>query len=394
MYCVVIIGMYKLKRMSINRSIILKQVITLVLIVIITSVSFISCQSSTEPSDKSGAAQDFSFSVQNFRNYNVSNSAIPDNLTRTITTDNQNNIWIGTYEKGIAKFDGSVWTVYNTGNSGLPCDSVWAIKADLNNNIWIGTRNGLAKFDGTNWTVYNTSNSPLPYKVVMSLAVDKNNILWVGCGHATGGGLLSFDGHNWRLYTTENSSLPCSIINTIHVDKDNNKWVGTGIFQSGGGLVKIDNQNKWNVCSMNNSPILYNCVDEIDSDAEGSIWISQNAWFLSTAGAGGFQRIKKNSWTDFRPNPQGRYDSSAFISNRVDAIKCDRNGYVWVATEPEGKLSSNLSLFKNGVWKTISEIKKDFVKAYIGEMLIDKNGTLWMASHYGVTAFDYTVNEK
>lgn len=363
------------------------------LIVIITSVSLISCQSSTEPSDKSDEARDFSFSVQNFRNYNVSNSAIPDNHTSTITTDNQNNIWIGTYGKGIAKFDGSSWTIFNASNSGLPCDSVWAIKADMNNNIWIGTSRGLAKFDGINWTVYNTSNSPLPYRAVLSLAADKNNILWVGCGHATGGGLRSFDGRNWRLYTTENSPLPCSIINTIHVDKDNNKWVGTGGFQGRGGLVKISQMNIWSVYEVSNSPILYGFVDEVDSDNDGSIWIGQQALFLSNAVAGGFQRIKKDCWTDFRPNPQGRFDSSAFVSNKVYAIKCDRSGYVWVVADQTGN-RANLALFRNGVWKSISEAKKDYVSVHISEMQIDKNGTLWMATSDGVSALDYTVVVK
>ena len=52
------------------------------------------------------------------------------------------------------------WVVYNTSNSGLPSDTVNAIAIDGNGNKWIGTYDrGLAKFDGTNWTVYDTSNS-------------------------------------------------------------------------------------------------------------------------------------------------------------------------------------------------------------------------------------------
>jgi hypothetical protein len=53
--------------------------------------------------------------------------------------------------------------VYNSDNSGLPCDFVRSIMLDNNQNIWIGTfGGGLAKFDGTDWTVYYTDNSGLP----------------------------------------------------------------------------------------------------------------------------------------------------------------------------------------------------------------------------------------
>ena len=37
-------------------------------------------------------------------------------------------------------------------------------------NTWIGTSGGLARFDGTIWTVYNTSNSGLPENSVKSIA--------------------------------------------------------------------------------------------------------------------------------------------------------------------------------------------------------------------------------
>jgi ligand-binding sensor domain-containing protein len=48
------------------------------------------------------------------------------------------NIWGG----GLAKFDGSSWTVYNSSNSGLPSNSVYAIAIDGEGNKWIGTWGG------------------------------------------------------------------------------------------------------------------------------------------------------------------------------------------------------------------------------------------------------------
>ena len=84
-------------------------------------------------------------------------------IVTCLAIDGSGNKWIGTWNGGLAKFDGTNWTVYNTSNSGLPDNAVCCIAIDGSGNKWIGTYDGgLAKFDGTNWTVYNTSNSGLP----------------------------------------------------------------------------------------------------------------------------------------------------------------------------------------------------------------------------------------
>ena len=44
---------------------------------------------------------------------------------------------------GLAKFDGTNWTVYNTSNSGLPDNGVYSIAIDGSGNKWIGTLAGL-----------------------------------------------------------------------------------------------------------------------------------------------------------------------------------------------------------------------------------------------------------
>ena len=79
---------------------------------------------------------------------------------------------MGTVWGGLAKFDGTNWTVYDTTNSPLPQDVIGSIAIDTCGIKWIGTMGeGLAKFDGTNWTVYDTINSPLPSNYVMSIAI-------------------------------------------------------------------------------------------------------------------------------------------------------------------------------------------------------------------------------
>ena len=116
----------------------------------------------------------------NWAVYNESNSSLPYNRVYALAIDGSDNIWIGTYGGGLAKFDGTNWTVYNTSNSGMPDNLVLSLAIDGSDNIWIGTWGGLAKFDGTNWTVYNTSNSGMTDNWVYALAIDGSDNIWIG----------------------------------------------------------------------------------------------------------------------------------------------------------------------------------------------------------------------
>ncbi|MDD5529624.1 MAG: two-component regulator propeller domain-containing protein [bacterium] len=128
--------------------------------------------------------------------------------------DSGNELWIGTYTSGIIKMNKTTgeMTFYNHANSGLPDNEVWALVIEgTTGDIWIGTYSGLAKFDGTNWTVFNTSNSGLPHNEVRALAIEGNNI-WIG---TYGGGLAKFDGTNWTVFNSSNYGLPSNGVSAL-----------------------------------------------------------------------------------------------------------------------------------------------------------------------------------
>jgi ligand-binding sensor domain-containing protein len=75
-----------------------------------------------------------------------SNSQIGEYVVETFQ-DSQGNLWFGTLEKGVAKYDGSKLT-YLTTKDGLPSDRIVSIIEDDSGNLWFGTGAGLSKFDG------------------------------------------------------------------------------------------------------------------------------------------------------------------------------------------------------------------------------------------------------
>jgi hypothetical protein len=120
----------------------------------------------------------------------------------------------------------------------LPAGDVLAIVCDAQGTTWMGTADGggVARFDGTTWTVYTTENSALPHNTVHALALDAQGILWVG----TERGLAKFDGATWTAYTPENSGLPDGWIWALAPDIQGNLWIGTqsglAVYRDGGVL--------------------------------------------------------------------------------------------------------------------------------------------------------------
>ena len=198
-----------------------------------------------------------------------------------IKFDNRNRLWVATL-KGLYCRDGDTWTAYNKNNSGLSFEEVRCMAFDSKNNLWCGTRGGgLFFFDGVNWTQYTKSNSQLPSDCPMVVVVDKNDIVWINCRYAQyydtygiefGFGLTSFDGTNWIAYNRNNSPILSDCIWDIQIDGDNNKWLAT----AGDVGLTCFNGTDWKIYDVENSGIALNEVTKITIDSKNDlIWLTQ-----------------------------------------------------------------------------------------------------------------------
>ncbi len=71
--------------------------------------------------------------------------------------DNSGNIWIGTVDAGVWKYDGNNLTNYTT-KHGLTSNAVNTIFKDNNGELWFGTdADGLCKFNGVTFTEFVTN---------------------------------------------------------------------------------------------------------------------------------------------------------------------------------------------------------------------------------------------
>jgi len=70
---------------------------------------------------------------------------------RSILEDEKGNIWFGSYQEGVAVFDGENMTYYNT-TDGLSHNQIRSIYEDEKGIIWFEGGTGVSSYDGVNIT--------------------------------------------------------------------------------------------------------------------------------------------------------------------------------------------------------------------------------------------------
>lgn len=122
------------------------------------------------------------------RSYNVDakekKMRLPDNNVRAIVKRDNGEIWIGTYD-GLAILFGDDMSVFNNVNSSLPSSSIYDIFIDSKNNIWLGTwSGGLARYSPEAYRFGGESyylNNKTKFGVVTSFVSSRYmKCIWVG----------------------------------------------------------------------------------------------------------------------------------------------------------------------------------------------------------------------
>ncbi len=298
-------------------------------------------------------------------NFTTSNSDLPDNTVSAIAIDNNGDAWIGT-SGGLAKFDGTNFTLFNTDNSDLPHNSIMSVAVDSYNNKWIGTYQGLAKFDGINWTVYNTDNSDLPHNHISAIAIDNSGNPWIGTYES---GLAKFDGNEWTIFNTENSALQSNNIYAIAIDNYGNKLIGT-MFE----LLKYDNEN-WTSIYSDENPVHQWHVYETTVDMNDNIWFTFNSAGFFTG-----KLLKYNTSGEIT-----FYNStnSDLPGVELTSIQIDANNTKWIGTFDGG-----IATFDDSNWTVYNTENSGLINNKICSVAIDQQNNKWIGTLGGLSVFN------
>jgi PAS domain S-box-containing protein len=320
-----------------------------------------------------------------FKNDPNKENSLSNNSIYSITQDNQGNIWISTFGKGLNIINplGDRFIHYKSESGSKSSLSNNQVNTFLEDNdfLWIGTEGGLNLYNKKDDTFKHYVHDPLNKRSIGSNAVwaickDKKGNLWVG---TWGGGLNKFD---YKTETFEHfynnpddtNSISSNNMFAIFEDSKGNLWIGT----MGGGLNMFDYKHKRFIrYTESNSNIYRNYVPAIMETKSGDLWLSNE---------NSFERfnIKTKKFENFTHSEN---DSTSLSSNKAISIYEDSKGNLWMGTD------AGLNLF-NKATKGFKcyRIEDGLPDNDINSIVEDNRGNLWLSTDKGLSKFINAIN--
>ena len=325
----------------------------------------------------------------------IQESTISGGLVNTICEDSSGDLWIGTWEEGLFRFDIGKEEFINYKHDpdnpkSLSDNCVFAICEDHFGDLWIGTMNGgLNKFDREKGEFIHYKHDPndhnsLSSNQVRSIYEDKSGILWIGTAF---GGLNIFDREHDRFYHYRSDpeipkSLSDNNVLSIFEDRSGTIWIGT-YYE---GLNKIVRERKRFIHHKkdpeNPNSLINNYITAIYEDEQGVIWIGTND------GLNRFDR-KKNEFGHFKNVPN---NTNSISNNTITAIYGDESGAVWIGTENGlQRFEREEEIFIH--YKSDPDNPSSISDYYINSIFEDESGVLWIGTDEGLNKFDREKGE-
>jgi ligand-binding sensor domain-containing protein len=300
--------------------------------------------------------------------------------------DKDGNLWFGTTENGLYKYDGKAFKQYLVAD-GLNSNAINDMLQDKNGKIWIGTKGGICVFDGKMFTEIKiklpknlppNTNKYYQTHSVYNIIQDHSGKIWF----VTIDGVYVYDGKSFTPFIideTANGFLTSNDkVERIFEDKSGNIWFGG---RTNGGVYRYDGKSITNLklptlYQNGPTPKPHNWAWPQVQDKNGNIWFSN--WggayrydgksftsFTKSDGltGDGITRIIEdktdNLW--FGGNVLSRYDGKSFspfttkdgLTNvGVWSILQDTSGNIWIGTRQTG-----LYLYNGKTFITYSEYK-------------------------------------
>jgi len=322
-----------------------------------------------------------------FESFYYEDSKQAKSIVNGITEDANNNLWLATEQKGLARYDISSKTFTFFKQNGqndksIPSNSVFRILKDRSGMLWLGTRSGLSKLDSKKrkFNLYRSSSTS-EYQFlnndVTCLLADLNENLFIG---TRSDGICSFNRlhKTVKTYTTTNKKSESNLISTLYKTGDRRVLVGTGLGVSIYNELKDAFEPFLSDANCKNSSLLKNKkVNTICEDRNGNFWFGTNEGIVKL--------IKKTSQA-----VAYTYDISLGItipSNVVNSIYEDKVGTIWVGTDnglAKYNASKDLFLRIGNEKKSNLSLSNEHINCIQG----DEYGILWIGTAAGLNRYD------
>lgn len=267
--------------------------------------------------------------------------------------DNRDNVWIGTLNKGVARYHTVSKTFsWLTENEGLSNNHVRSIIQDKSGSYWFGTSGGgVCNYFGKQFTNYDKS-SGLGGNFIYSIFRDSRKQLWIGTSQK---GLSVMTASGFSNFNASNGFADVKV-KAIGEDNAGNIYLGT----DGQGVYRYDGESFALVPGL-----AQKYIRAIAKDRDGNLWIA-------TAGHG----LIKLVLDEGDPHTRAFYVSDGLLANRLTCLHIDQRGRIWYGTESNG-----VGVVVNDVpQRRYIRTKEGLRSSSIRSLTEDQSGMLWIGT--------------
>ncbi len=337
---------------------------------------------------------------------------ISDNEITSLFEDRKGNLWIGTSTGVLNKFDpqtetfshfdlagSSDWSIsmedeiYDTPItfSRNQISTITTIDQDSKGNLWVGTwGKGVIRFNSESnkkkyFYHFQDRDNSLSSNKIIKILVDNENIIWVG---TFGGGLnrISTDALDQSKVVIEQLKVDSKIlfgerITALYQDSRNDLWIGS----YSEGVCVVDQTSLYSAPSRIKLKVLNDSlrhslnkklnVMDIIEDRNSTIWIATNGDGLFNYS---LKNRKSQHFTHETSNP------NSLGENELQSLYVDQSGILWIGTQLGtgiNKLERRYNKFKTLPVKT--EVNKSLNDNIIWAIHEDSEENLWFGTHRG-----------
>lgn len=284
------------------------------------------------------------------------NSALPSNNIESIVVNAvAQNIWIGTYDQGIAKLSGNDWTFHNTDNTAaLHSDSIYYMQQDQWGKYWMATTDGLTTFDGETWQHIGGFQGD---QRVWSFDIDTAGHAWIFSNT-----LHHYDGETLTSFEDE-INLDGFEFGYVYVNQNSNKiWLATQL-----GVSAYDGE-EWEHFTPTNSALPLNDISSMCIDSLNRVWVSY--------ADSGIYRFDGFFWSKYTANP-------ALNGVTITKMHANKSNTIFTASPTTGlhQLNNNID------WTNYPIHPNSLQDNYIRD-IAEHNGVYYLANGEAVSVFD------
>ncbi len=303
---------------------------------------------------------------------------------RSILEDSKGSFWFGSWQEGVARFDGEKTTYFSV-EDGLDSNQVRNIFEDRSGIIWFDTGNGICSYDGQTFTIRTDRdyNSKSDWKL-------GPGDIWFGEDHPRVGGKL--EGQP-GVYRYDGAKLTFLEFPLPKIRSNDGDYMVTGTargkngrmwFATYGAVIGYDGRS---FTFMNNSSGGFNGEAETDlhvrsifEDSKGRLWIGNNGiGVLLQEGGKTINFTQKHGLGSQENRRGGPLPGDAKVGtpslDRVFSIGEDRDGNIWFGL---------LGTQGYGAWRYDGRALRHFTEKdgltskHISVIYRDKQGDLWL----------------